>query len=135
MDFSRGLARVRQRLVPGRPTGLVRCLRGLAVRSREFCRAPSRNVVSQIRGMGMHRNLLTAFAVKVEHPNLVVLQQHLEVVWCHLHGVLCAGRRNSHATQSERAESRAELVHTPPLKEGKTDYPPVHSPSCIFIDT
>src|SRR5256885_11311311 len=135
MDFPGRLARVRQCLVPGRPTGLVRRLRGLSVRSREFCRAPPRNVVSQIRGAGMHRNLLTAFAVKVENPNLLVLQHHLEVVWCHLHRVLCAARRNSHATQTERAESRPELVHTPPLKEGKTDYPPVHAPSRSAVDT
>src|SRR4029077_2105362 len=104
MDFSRGLAGVRRRLMPSCPTGLVIRLRSLPVGRNESRYAAPRNVVRQICWVGMHRDFLTAFAVKVEHPHLIVLQQYREVIWRHLHRVLRAGRSNSDATQSERAE-------------------------------
>src|SRR5256884_1551590 len=95
MNLGSGLAGVRRGLVPSGPTGFVLRLRSLPVGRREFRCAATRNVVRQIRRVGMHRNFLTAFGLKVEHPHLVVLQQHLEVIWRYLHGVLRAGRWNS----------------------------------------
>src|SRR5947208_16589144 len=108
MNGSSGLAGMRCRLVPSRPTGLVLRLRGFPVRRGKSCCAGPRNVISDVGWVGMHRDFLTAFAVKVEYPHLVVLQQHCEVIRCHLHRVLCARRRNAEATQSEHAEGEAE---------------------------
>ena len=82
----------------------------------------------------MHRDFL-AFAVKVEYAHLVVLQKHLEVIWCHLHGILCAGRRNSNETQSERAEAErygVEVIDMRAWVAGRR--PTLREPVYVSID-